>query len=355
MNDIVSGWRERIRDASLAQAPLRLVGGGTKDFYGQELVGERFDTSAHRGIVDYDPTELVMTARCGTPLIEIEQALATGRQMLAFEPPHFGSSATLGGCIAAGLSGPRRPYAGAVRDTVLGVRMLDGRGDDLSFGGRVMKNVAGFDVSRLIAGSLGTLGVILEVSLKCLPSPKAELTVAQEMNAGDAVRRFNEWGGLPLPVSATCWYRGRAAVRLSGAESAVASAARRIGGETLPDAAAFWADVREQRHAFFSEHHAHLWRASVRSTAPHSNVGGEPLIEWGGALRWFAAASPDEARAMRSWAGEQGGHATLFRGADKSVGAFHPLAAPMLALHQRLKAALDPVGIFNPRRMYTAF
>lgn len=355
MTDLINAWRERIRAASAEQSPLRLVGGGTKDFYGQELVGERFDTAAHRGIVDYDPTEMVITARCGTPLIEIEDALADERQMLGFEPPHFGSNATLGGCIAAGLSGPRRPYAGAVRDTVLGVRMLDGRGDDLSFGGRVMKNVAGFDVSRLIVGSLGTLGVILEASLKCLPRPKMELTIAQEMSADEAIRRFNQWGGLPLPVSATCWYAGRAIVRLSGAESAVASAARRIGGEAVPDSTAFWTDVREQRHKFFSERDTPLWRASVRSSAAQPAGSGEPLIEWGGALRWLNPATPDDVRALRAWADEHGGHATLFRGTDKSMGAFQPLAAPMLALHQRLKVALDPVGIFNPRRMYAAF
>jgi glycolate oxidase FAD binding subunit len=355
MSDLVSAWRVRIRAASAAQAPLRLVGGGTKDFYGQELIGERFETAAHRGIVDYDPTEMVITARCGTPLIEIEQALASERQMLAFEPPHFGSNATLGGCVAAGLSGPRRPYAGAIRDIVLGVRMLDGRGDDLSFGGRVMKNVAGFDVSRLIAGSLGTLGVILEVSLKCVPRPKTELTVIQELTADGALRRFNEWGGMPLPLSATCWYEGRGAVRLSGAESAVASAARRVGGESLPDAAAFWTGVREQHHAFFSGRNADLWRASVRSSAPQPDVGGEPLIEWGGALRWFNATSPQDGQALRAWAREHGGHGTLFRGTDKSAGAFQPLPAPMLGLHQRLKTALDPVGIFNPRRMYAAF
>jgi glycolate oxidase FAD binding subunit len=354
MSDLVNSWRERIRAASTAQSPLRLVGGGTKDFYGQELIGERFETAAHRGIVDYDPTELVITARCGTPLSEIEQALAGKRQMLAFEPPHFGLNATLGGCIAAGLSGPRRPYAGALRDTLLGVRMLDGRGDDLSFGGRVMKNVAGFDVSRLIAGSLGTLGVILEASLKCLPSPGTESTMVQEMNADDALRRFNEWGGLPLPISGTCWHRGRAYIRLSGAESAVVGAARRIGGDVLPDAVAFWTHLREQRHAFFGEQEAPLWRASVRSTAPQPPVG-EPLIEWGGALRWLYATKPEDGRSVRAWAAENGGHATLFRAADKSEGVFQPLPAPMLALHQRLKAALDPVGVFNPRRMYAQF
>jgi glycolate oxidase FAD binding subunit len=355
MNDTVSTWRERIRAASAAHAPLRLVGGGTKDFYGQELVGERFETSAHRGIVDYDPAEMVITARCGTPLAEIEQALAQERQMLAFEPPHFGSNASLGGCVAAGLSGPRRPYAGAVRDVVLGVRLLDGRGDDLSFGGRVMKNVAGFDVSRLIAGSLGTLGVIVEVSLRCLPCPKAELTIAQEISAEDALRRFNEWGGMPMPVSATCWDGGRATIRLSGAESAVTNSARRIGGEPVRDAVAFWADLREQRNAFFADRDADLWRTSVSTTAPGADVGGEPLMEWGGALRWYRTSQPEHAQTLRSWAGTHGGHATLFRSTDKSAGAFHPLPAAMLVLHQRLKSALDPVGIFNPRRLYAAF
>ncbi len=355
MNDTVSAWRERIRAASAAHAPLRLVGGGTKDFYGQELIGERFDTTVHRGIVDYDPAEMVITARCGTPLVEIEQALARERQMLAFEPPHFGSNASLGGCIAAGLSGPRRPYAGAVRDVVLGVRLLDGRGDDLSFGGRVMKNVAGFDVSRLIAGSLGTLGVIVEVSLRCLPCPKVEMTIAQEIGVDDALRRFNEWGGMPLPITATCWDGGRATIRLSGAESAVANSARRIGGEPLPDAATFWADVREQRSAFFDDRDADLWRTSVRSTAPAPEGAGEPLIEWGGALRWYRSSHPEQGQNLRSWAGTHGGHATLFHGTDKSAGAFQPLPAAMLVLHQRLKSALDPVGIFNPRRLYPGF
>ena len=357
MNDLVGSWRERIRAASAAHAPLRIVGGGTKDFYGQDLVGERFETAAHRGIVDYDPTELVITARCGTPLLEIEQALATERQMLAFEPPHFGSNATLGGCVAAGLSGPRRPYAGAVRDVVLGVYLLDGRGDDLSFGGRVMKNVAGFDVSRLIAGSLGTLGVILEVSLKCLPLPRTEQTVALEMNADDALRCFNEWGAMPLPLSANVL--GSTAAPRCACPAPKARSQAPHGGSvarSLPDAAAFWADVREQRHAFFGERHADLWRASVRSTAPRMpDARGHPLIEWGGALRWFNAANPEDGRAVRAWAGEHGGHATLFRGTDKSEGAFQPLPAPMLMLHQRLKTALDPVGIFNPRRMYAAF
>src|SRR6184192_3514987 len=198
MNDLIAAWRERIRAAAAMQTPLRIVGGGSKDFYGQELCGERFEAASYRGIVDYDPTELVITVRCGTPLAEVERTLAEGGQLLGFEPPRFGDAATLGGCIAAGLAGPRRPYAGAIRDLVLGVRLIDGRGEDLSFGGRVMKNVAGFDVSRVLAGSLGTLGIVLEASLKCLPLPKVEASRVLELTAGQAIQRMNEWGGRPL-------------------------------------------------------------------------------------------------------------------------------------------------------------
>jgi len=355
MNDLVAAWRERIRASAATQVPLRIVGGGSKDFYGQELVGERFDAASYRGVVDYDPTELVITARCGTPLADVEQTLAESRQMLAFEPPHFGAHATFGGCIAAGLSGPRRPYAGGVRDVVLGVRMLDGRGDDLSFGGRVMKNVAGFDVSRLVAGSLGTLGVLLEVSMKCLPRPHAETTLELGASYADAMRRFEDWSRMPLPLSATCWHAGRLVVRLSGASSAIVEARRRIGGEEVRDGEAFWIDVREQRHSFFAQSRSALWRCSVRATAPAPEVGGEPLLEWGGALRWFNATRDEEGAGLRAWAQRHGGHATLFRAANRAAGAFQALPPALAALHQRLKAAFDPAGIFNPRRMYPEF
>ena len=365
MSDLLAAWRDRVRAATAAATPLRIVGGGSMDFYGQRLAGEIFEVSGHAGIVDYDPTELVITARCGTPLAEVEQTMAQSGQMLAFEPPHFGPNATLGGSIAAGLSGPRRPYAGAVRDLVLGLRLLDGRGDELAFGGRVMKNVAGFDVSRFIAGSLGTLGVILEVSLKCLPLPRAETTRTFELAADEALRRLNSWNAAPLPLSGSCWHDGRLHVRLSGAESAVAAAARRLGGEPLDDAVRYWAAVRDQTHAFFAPFRAQLaagseveqapalWRLSVRATAPSAGFGGQTMIEWGGALRWLVAADAQDAQHARGWAAAHGGHATLFRGTDKSAGVFHPLPPALLALHQRLKAALDPAGIFNPGRMYS--
>jgi glycolate oxidase FAD binding subunit len=364
MNDLLAAWRERVRAAAADKVPLRIVGGGSKDFYGQSLAGEIFDVTGYTGIVDYDPTELVITARCGTRLADVEQAMAQSDQMLAFEPPRFGPDATIGGCIAAGLSGPRRASAGAVRDLVLGVRLLDGRGDDLAFGGRVMKNVAGFDVSRLVTGSLGTLGVVLEVSLKCLPLPRAEATRSFELPADEALRKLNEWSAAPLPLSASCWHDGRLHVRLSGADSAVAAATQRLGGEALDDAAAYWAAVRDQAHPFFAPFHAQgpgqsaaerapaLWRLSVRSTAPPAPIGHATMIEWGGALRWVVAAADADAPQARAWAAAHGGHATLFRAADKSAGVFHPLPPALLALHQRLKAALDPAGIFNPGRMY---
>jgi glycolate oxidase FAD binding subunit len=292
---IIGDWRARIGVAAASKRPLLIRGGGTKDFYGQTLAGDVLDTRAYAGIIDYDPTELVMTARAGTPLDDVEHAMRAAGQMLAFEPPRFdagaASAATLGGCVAAGLSGPRRPYAGAVRDLVLGVRILDGQGEDLVFGGRVMKNVAGFDVARLMTGSLGTLGVLLDISFKCLPAPKTETTRVFECSADDAIRRANEWGGRPLPVSATCFHNGALSVRLSGAPSAVTAAIARIGGDASlePDAgAAFWRSVRDQSHPHFAAAAAAgapLWRLAVKSTTPHAELGGEQLIEWGGALR----------------------------------------------------------------------
>jgi glycolate oxidase FAD binding subunit len=352
---ILAGWQARIRAAAAAHTPLAIRGGGTKAFLGEVARGEPFDTRAYAGIVDYEPTELVITARAGTSLAAIEAAMADAGQMLAFEPPHFGDGATLGGAIAAGLSGPRRPYAGAARDFVLGMRVIDGRGDDLAFGGRVMKNVAGFDVARLMTGAMGTLGVIAEVSLKCLPLPKAEATRVFELSADEAIHKVNAWGGQPLPLSATAFAQGLLHVRFSGAAPAVESACAKLGGSAVADGPAFWHAIREQTHAHFAaarESGAALWRLSVRATAPHADLGGAQLVEWGGALRWLVAGERADPARIRAWASDHGGHATLFRGADRSAGTLHPLPAPVLALHQRLKAGFDPHGILNPGRMY---
>jgi len=350
-------WQERIRASMAAKHALRIRGGGTKDFYGEVPHGELFDTRAYAGIVDYEPTELVITARAGTPLAEVEQTMASHGQMLAFEPPHFAEGATFGGTVAAGLSGPRRPYAGAVRDLVLGLRMFDGRGEDLNFGGRVMKNVAGFDVSRLMSGALGTLGILTELSLKCLPLPRTEATRAFELSADEAIRRVNEWGGQAVPLTATCFASGRLSIRLAGATPAVDAAVGRLGGEPVEDGASFWRAIRDQVHPFFAAARApgaSLWRLSVKSTAPFADLGGEQLIEWGGALRWLASGPRTEPARLRAWARGHGGHATLFRAHDKTIGVFDPLAGPLLNIHKRLKAEFDPHGILNPGRLYAS-
>lgn len=354
LDPALEALQARIRVAGEKAQALRVRGGGTKDFYGAALTGDVLDTQKYAGIVEYEPTELVITARAGTSLAAVERAMRARGQMLGFEPPHFGEGGTLGGAIASGLSGPRRPYAGAARDFVLGVRVLDGTGQDLTFGGRVMKNVAGFDVARLMTGALGTLGVITEVSLKCLPLPKAETTLVQQCTADSSIHLVNEWGGQPLPLSATCHYDGHLYVRLSGAPPAVSAAAAKLGGRVLPDADAFWTAVRDHRHPFFAPSLADgapLWRLSVKATAPFTDFGGEQLIEWGGALRWVRGIDQGNAAKLRTWAAAQGGHATLFRASGRDVPVFQPLDATMAALHRRLQAVFDPHGILNPGRL----
>jgi glycolate oxidase FAD binding subunit len=348
----IEQFRQQVLAAAADKRTLRIRGGGTKDWYGQALAGDFLDTRAYSGIVDYEPTELVITARCGTPLAEIEAALAERHQMLAFEPPHFGEGATFGGAVAAGLSGPRRATSGAVRDFVLGAVLMDGTGEVLTFGGQVMKNVAGYDVSRLLAGSMGTLGLMLQHSIKVLPLAVRETTLRFDMSEIDALRRLNEWGGQPLPLSASCWHDGQLTVRLSGAQAAVDAAARQFGGAVVDDARGFWASLREQQHLFFAGADS-IWRLSVPATTGAIILKGEQLIEWGGAQRWLKA-SGDAATAqnIRSAVTAVGGHATLFRGGDKSVGVFQPLAPAIARIHERLKASFDPSHIFNPGRMY---
>ena len=347
-------FSEKIKAATAEERPLRIRGGGTKDFYGNALEGEVLDTRGHAGIVDYEPTELVLTARCGTPLSELHEVLEKQGQFLPFEPPGFGPAATLGGCIAAGLSGPRRASAGSVRDFVLGATILDGRGQLLAFGGRVMKNVAGYDVSRLLAGSLGTLGLILEVSLKVLPRPPTELTLTLELPQAKALESMNRWAGMPLPISASAWHDGELSLRLSGAQSAIRAAADKLAGETVTAAQAtqFWDAVREQTDPFFATD-VPLWRLSLPSNAPVVDLPGEQLLEWGGALRWLKSGA--DAGIVRSAAARAGGQATLFRATEKPAGAFAPLAKELARLHRELKQSFDPAGILNPRRLYPEF
>jgi glycolate oxidase FAD binding subunit len=349
----LSELRDRILAAAKERRPLRIHGGDTKAFYGRPPQGDALDTRALTGILEYEPTELAIRVLSGTPLAEVEAALAERGQMLAFEPPVFGAGSTIGGVIAAGLSGPRRASAGAARDFVLGAALLDGQGRLQNFGGQVMKNVAGYDVSRLLCGSLGMLGVIAEVSLKVLPRPAAEATVRMTTAVRDAVTRLNAWGGQPLPISASAWVDGLLTVRLSGARAAVDEALARFAGREAAqpvdpaEAETFWAEVRDQRHPFFAGE-APLWRLSVPSTA--APTPGTQLIEWGGALRWLRSdAPPEEVRALARAAG---GSATLFRAEDRTAGVFDPLSPPLLELHRRLKREFDPAGLFNPGRMY---
>jgi len=351
MDPALEKLSEAVREAGRSKRALRLRGGGTKDFYGQALEGEVHDTRGYNGIVAYEPSELVITARCGTTLADIETAMSGHGQLLAFEPPHFGDGATLGGTVAAGLSGPRRQAAGALRDFVLGVKVMDGRGEVLAFGGQVMKNVAGYDVSRLMAGSLGTLGIILEVSLKALPRPAAEATLRLELPEDKAIEQLNRWGGKPMPISASAWTGGELGVRLSGAAAAVAAAQKKIGGELVDreQGERFWAGIREQTDPFF-RNDAPLWRISVPSATAPLKLPGEPLIEWGGALRWLCTRA--DARTVRDAAKRARGHATLFRGGDKAVGVFQPLGPALMKIHRELKREFDPQGIFNRGRMY---
>lgn len=350
MHQVIQQLSETIRKAVTDRVPLRIRGSGSKDFYGLALTGEVLDTRSWTGVEEYEPTELVLTARTGTPLGEIEATLANKGQMLAFEPAHFGPHATLGGCIACGFSGPRRACAGSVRDFVLGVRMLNGKGEALRFGGQVMKNVAGYDLSRLVTASFGTLGLITEVSLKVLPLPELESTIRFEMDETTAIASMNRWAARPLPISGTCHTGNLLSVRLSGAAPAVAAALNKLGGEEVADARGFWQSVREHTHPFFSGTGT-LWRMSIKATAAPLGLGPQ-LIEWNGSLRWVIAGH-GSAR-MHDAAGSAGGHATLFRGSNKRDG-IQRLTPAAVALHRKLKHALDPEGIFGPGRIHADF
>ena len=344
--------QEAVSEAASSARAVRIVGGDSKHFYGREPTGDPLSVSECRGIVNYQPTELVITARAGTPLSELEDSLAQRGQMLGFEPPAFGATATLGGTIACALSGPRRPYLGAARDFVLGVKLLNGKSEILRFGGEVMKNVAGYDLSRLLTGSLGTLGIILEVSLKVLPRPLLERTLCFSLDQAGAIDTVNRWSGRPLPFSASAFDGERLLVRLSGTESGVEAAARELGGEPLESGGVFWSALNEQTLPFF-QRPGSLWRLSVPSTAPPLALPGQWFLEWGGAQRWLRSEAP--AVAIREAASAVAGHATLFRGGDRQGDVFQPLPPALLDLHRRLKQGFDPAGIFNPGRLYPEF
>jgi glycolate oxidase FAD binding subunit len=339
--------QDQVRAAADTHTALAIRGGGSKPSIGRSVTGQALETGAYRGIIDYTPSELVISARAGTPLAEVEATLAEHGQMLAFEPPHFGDAATLGGTIACGLSGPRRPYAGAARDFVLGVNCVNGKGEYLRFGGQVMKNVAGYDLSRLLTGSHGTLAVLLDIHLKVLPRPELDLTLLQPCTGAEAIERCNRWAAQPLPLSGACHFDHQLLIRLSGYARGVEAAARTLGGEPLDDSSRFWEHLRELRLPFFDTA-LPLWRVSVPPASPPLELDGECLMDWAGAQRWLATDLPPDT--VREAARAAGGHAVLWRGGTGDM--FHPLPPAMLALHRRIKQTFDPAGILNPGRLY---
>ena len=360
----------KVRAAAQNKTLLRIRGGGSKDFYGEALEGEILDTTVLNGVVSYEPSELVVTALAGTPLAELEALLLAQGQCLPFEPPHFSPDSTVGGMVAAGLSGPARASAGAVRDFVLGVKLINGKGEHLTFGGQVMKNVAGYDVSRLMVGALGTLGLLTEISLKVLPIAPLEATLKFEMTQAQALEKLNTWGGLPLPLNASCWVNenvienaidasvGTLYLRLRGAIAAVTAACKTLGGEQMDNAVAQadWHRARNQQLQWFADRGdaQDLWRLSVPQTTPPLDLPSSPFIEWHGGLRWVRVA-PEHAEHVRQQAGLHNGHATLFVAACArnacATGRFDALKPPLDKIHRELKREFDPAGVFNRHRM----
>ena len=350
MPDITQQLEAQVLAAKDSNTKLNIVGGNSKHFLGREPEGELLNMSEHSGIVDYQPVELVLTARAGTSLKEIEAALDEKGQMLAFEPPHFGETDTLGGTLACNLSGPSRPWGGSIRDHVLGIRLINGRAEHLRFGGQVMKNVAGYDVSRLQAGAMGTLGAITEVSLKVLPKHAYSVTISQEIAASDAIQLMNERAGKAKPLTAACWVDGKLFMRLAGAKSAVEATLKQWSGEQVDDAGQFWRSLNDQQNDYFSGNDK-LWRFSINPAANLALDVEKQLIDWGGAQRWYRGdASAEEMQAIASAAA---GQVSLFRGGDRNGEVFHNQPEALKRIQTRLKHSFDPDGIFNSGRLYS--
>ncbi len=350
MSDQSQYLLEQVHDARSSGNTLNIVGGGSKRFLGREQSADAtVELADHAGIVSYEPVELVLTARSGTRLRDIESTLAAHGQALAFEPPHFSEHATLGGTLSCNQSGPARPWNGSVRDAVLGIRLINGFGEHLRFGGQVMKNVAGYDLSRAQAGAFGTLGVITEISLKVLPRPEASLTLAQEQDATGAIQAMNEYARCSQALTGACWVGGFLYLRLAGANSAVTAAARACGGDVLDDES-FWYSIKEQQHPFFAGEQ-NVWRFSIKPDAQHWREDGEWLIDWGGAQRWLRGEY--NFATLESEAMVAQGQVGLFRGKQRKGETFATPSPGVKLLHQRLKKAFDPQGVFNPGRLYS--
>ncbi|PCF94801.1 glycolate oxidase subunit GlcE [Vreelandella nigrificans] len=355
--DIAADLCEQVRSAYAERTPLRIVAGDTRAFYGRPVEGKALNIAAHSGIVSYDPVELVVTARAGTRLSALNAALAEHHQMLAFEPPIFSDASTIGGAVATGLSGPRRPWAGAARDFVLGTRIITQEGKLLRFGGEVMKNVAGYDLSRLMVGAQGTLGVLADISFKVLPTPTASHSLRLAMGLEDALSELSKLGRQPLPITAAAWHAGELFIRLEGGASSVNATKERLGGEALP--ADFWQQLRDHQHGFFTlgEGQA-LWRLSLPPHTPPLALDiaeDDIFYDWGGSQRWVKTHL--DADSLRLACQAAGGHATCYTPHTKggAESPFTPLNSVVEKYHRNLKTELDAHGIFNPGRLYAAF
>lgn len=336
---------EQVKQAYAEKTALRISAGGSKSFYGNLVEARELDVTAHSGIIDYHPSELVLSARCGTKLSEIEQLLRDNDQRLAFEPPQHSIDSTFGGAIASGLSGPGRAFAGSARDFVLGTRIVNGKGEDLRFGGQVMKNVAGYDVSRLMCGAQGSLGVLLDISVKVLPLPESEVTLQLTLDEAAAHDSLRQWLRQGHPISASCYRDGHLSLRLSSTRNSVRAAQKKIGGDVIDNQ--LWQSLRDQTHDFFKQDN--LWRLSLPPASEPLDLAGKQLIEWGGAQRWTTSDTE-----LFDLAKELGGHATRYTMNRQQQDCFQPLDETLLSLQQRIKKSLDPESILNPGRMYKA-
>jgi len=322
-------------------------------------------TAGHSGVIDYHPSELVITARAGTPIAQLSELLQANGQYLPFEPRQFNGLATLGGSVAEGLSGPRRPWSGSVRDYVLGCQLISGEAKLLRFGGQVMKNVAGYDVSRLMAGSRGWLGVLTEISLKVLPAPRAVTTQCLQYTPAESIAAYFKWYRQGLPVTGVMHDGTSLFVRLEGNENGVRQAAQTIGGDDVLGNAAtttvttttatttttstaatadIWSALREHTLPFFNDPRV-LWRLSVPVGTRFNNLPGNALMDWAGA-QWWLKSDADPA-VILAIAQESGGHACAYRDGQRLPGGSSPEPG-LQQLAARIKAQLDPHSLFNP-------
>ena len=346
----LSQLQQQVQSAVADAEPLCIIGGDTKRHLGRELIGKIIDVRGYAGVVEYQPTELVITVRAGTSVSELQAILAEHNQALACDPAQFDGKATIGGTLACNQSGPSRPWHGSIRDHVLGIRLINGKGEHLTFGGQVMKNVAGYDVSRLQAGAMGTYGLLTEVSLKVMPKPESSITVRRSVGADAAIRAMSAISMTPVPLSAACWYDDNLYLRLSGPVAVVESAASELQGEVLTEDAIFWTALREQTLPFFDSA-SELWRFSVRPNSAHVKPEGKWLINWGGAERWLAGRQDREE--LEGIAGQHGGEVTWSHGGDRRGERLPSVSAGKRALLTSLKKAFDPAGVFNPGRLYS--